>query len=143
MALQPSASEAQLYNLNDTGRLAVVCDLLISIAAALGGGVSLGFTPSALVTSQIAVGGTAVQVAAGPISGGFITNPASDASQGVTAEPLYVDIVAAPGSTDATANGTTIKLDPGGTFVIPAMATGTQVRVNAATTAHQFSGAKW
>lgn len=97
-------------------------------------------TPTALLTSTIAVGGTPVQVAPGNVNGGFITNPLTDADQGVTAEPLYVSPVSTtPGSSPGSANGVTFALAPGQTWtLIPGQTTPTFV--NAATTGHKFSG---
>lgn len=98
-------------------------------------------TPLALLTSVIATGGTAVQVAPAGVGGGFITNPASNTDQDiVTAEPLYVSPVSTtPGSAPGDGNGTTFVLYPGQTWtMIPGQTTATYV--NAATTGHKFSG---
>lgn len=101
-------------------------------------------TPRALDNSTIALGGTAVVAVTGPIYGGFLTNPFSAAAQGLpTAENLYIDMVGAPGSTDATANGTTVLLQPGQNFTFPWLAVGVLVRINAASSGHRVSGEVW
>lgn len=98
-------------------------------------------TPAALLANTVATGATAVIVATGPINGGYVTNPYAAASQGLgSAENLYIDMVGTPGHTDATAFGTTFALLPGQTFNLPTLASGVNVRVNAATSGHQFSG---
>jgi hypothetical protein len=106
---------------------------------------SNGFTPAAGTVSQVTTGGTAVTVISGPCNGAFITNPANAARQGgiAAAEPIYVDMVATPGSTDAAANGTTTAIDPGQSFTVPPLASGVNVKVNAATSLHKFSVEKW
>lgn len=101
-------------------------------------------TPAAGAASEVTTGGTAVVALSGPIGGGFVTNPPNAASQGIgAAENLYLDMVGTPGSTDADGNGTTVTLVPGQTFVLPSLATGVSVRVNAATSGHKFSVTKW
>ncbi len=96
-------------------------------------------TPRAGLVSVVAVGGTAVTVATGPINGGFITNPPNDDAQGVTAENLYVDVVGVPGSTDAAANGTTSLLFPGDSYPLKALPSGVNVMINAATGGHKVT----
>lgn len=98
-------------------------------------------TPIALITSIVAVGGTAVQVATGGINGGFITNPSNPTDQGVSpAEPLYISPVSTtPGSAPGAGNGTTFVIYPGQTYTFTPGQT-TQTWVNAATTGHKFSG---
>lgn len=98
-----------------------------------------GGAPGAGLASEIATGGTSVVVASGPISGGYIANPASDAAQGVTAENLYVDPVGDPGATDADANGTTTALVPGQSYSIPPLPAGSSLRANAASSGHKFT----
>jgi hypothetical protein len=79
-------------------------------------------------------------VLTGPINGGYIVNPPSATSQGIgTAENLYLDFVNSPGSTDSTANGTSVLLAPGQTFSLFAIATGVLLRANAATSGHKFT----
>lgn len=102
-----------------------------------------GVTPTGGVVSEVTTGGTAVVAAIGPINGGFITNPATAAAQGVTLENLYVDVVGVPGGTDATANGTTLLLAAGDTFALPALAEGSDVRVNATSSGHKFTIVLW
>lgn len=96
-------------------------------------------TPGPGVTSVIAVGGTAVVVAAAAPNGGYIQNPVSANDQGLAnTENLYVSPVAAPGSVDGDGNGTTFVLPPGGIWnLIPGQTTVTWA--NAASSGHQFS----
>jgi hypothetical protein len=101
-------------------------------------------TPGALLTSEVTTGGTAVTVITGPCRGGFVSNPASAAGQGLgSTEDLYLDMVNVPGSTDATGNGTTQTLVAGQSFAIPPLRTGVLVRVNATSSGHLFSGVVW
>lgn len=101
-------------------------------------------TPAAGTASSITTGGTAVTLVTCPCLGGFITNPPNLASQGIAgAENFYVDMVGTPGSTDANGNGTTVILQAGQTFYIPAAPTGVVVKGNAATSGHKVSVEKW
>ena len=91
--------------------------------------------------SVVGTGGLAIQAIAGPVTGGYIVNPLSSSDQAVTAEPLYVDPVNAPG---LAANGTTIALAPGSSWYLPtSLAAGGQVRVNATTSGHRFTVVTW
>ena len=102
------------------------------------------FTPSAATASVIAAAGIAVVVFTGPVAGGFIQNPLSAAGQGIaTAENLYINFITAPGSTDAAAGGGTIILVPGASYEVPPLASGVQLRANAATINHKFTAFKW
>jgi hypothetical protein len=92
------------------------------------------YVPRALLASVVPVGGTAVLVAQGPLSGGYITNPAA------ATENLLVDMVGVPGLLPV---GTTTALIAGQTFYIPPLNGNVFVRVNAATTAHAFNGEVW
>jgi hypothetical protein len=86
-------------------------------------------TPVAGLTSQIAVGGTAVIVVPANPNGGFIQNPAN------ATETLYVNPVT---TATLTASGTNFGLPPGGIWeIIPGQTTPTSV--NGATTGHAFS----
>lgn len=97
-------------------------------------------TPEAGLANVIEEDGVFITVATGPISGGFVTNPPSAAAQGLdAAENAYIDLVNPPGSTDATGNGTTSILFPGGYFTLPALAPGVNVYVNAPTAGHLFT----
>jgi hypothetical protein len=91
-----------------------------------------------VVTSATA--GTPVDAIAANQSGGYITNPLLAADQGLpSAEPLYVDQVV-PATTQA--NGTTLALEPGQTYmVIPG--TTTTVSVAAASASHKFTAVMW
>lgn len=101
-------------------------------------------TPAAGAASAIVTGGTAITLVNGPIQGGYVVNPCNLAAQGIgTAENAYVDPVAAPGSTDAAANGTTVALQPCQNYPLPPLATGQSLRGNAATTGHKFTVVKW
>lgn len=102
-------------------------------------------TPVAGLTSTVTTGGTAVNAAGPNPNGGFITNPASAADQGlVTAEDLIINPVgtAANPNTSGVANGTNFRIPPGGTWqLIPGQTTNTSV--NAASNGHQFSVVVW
>jgi hypothetical protein len=100
--------------------------------------------PAALLKSEIATGGTAVTIIAGPCRGGFVSNPAVAAAQGLgSTENLYLDMVNTPGGSDATANGTTQLLQPGQSFTIPPLTSRVTVRVNATSSGHRLSGNVW
>ena len=101
-------------------------------------------TPRALDNWVIVSGGTPIVAVAAPIYGGFLTNPASAAAQGLaTAENLYIDMVGIPGASDAAAYGTTVILQPGQNFTFPWLAVGVLVRINAASSGHRVSGEVW
>ena len=101
-------------------------------------------TPTVGIASQVIAGGTAVVVARGPLNGGFVINPPSAAAQGLAlAENAYLDMVASPGGSDSTANGTTVVLAPGGRFDLPGLASGVQVMVNAFTSGHKLTVNVW
>lgn len=93
-------------------------------------------TPTAGAASEVTIGGTSVIAALAAPNGGFITNPASAADQGLAdAETLYVDPVGAAG---LEANGTTFALAPGQSWsLIPGQTT--QTSVNAASSGHKYS----
>jgi hypothetical protein len=101
------------------------------------------FTPQPGAASIVAVGGTpviAVLAVASGIGGGFITNPLLASDQGiVTAEPLYISPV---GAATLNSNGTTVALQPGQTWYIPA-GQGSATSVNAATSGHKFTVVWW
>lgn len=100
--------------------------------------------PYAGATNAVATGGTAVTVATGPINGGYVVNPVDAAGQGIaTAENLYIDMVAAPGSTAGSANGTNTALVPGQVFTLPAVGPGVLVQANAATNGHKLTVVLW
>lgn len=101
-------------------------------------------TPAAGTASAIVQGGAALIIVTGPVTGGYIVNPPNLASQGIGAqENLYVDPVAAPGSTDTLANGTTRLLLPGDKYDIPPLAAGQVIRANAATSGHKMTVVTW
>ena len=103
-----------------------------------------GVTPVAGPVAVITTGGTAVTIATGPINGGYVINPYTVAGQNIAAvENLYINGVATPGSSDATANGTTSSLYPGSRFDFPASATGVVWKANAATSGHKFTVVLW
>jgi len=93
-------------------------------------------TPYAAAASKVETGGTPVTVAFGPVAGGIITNPRLAADQGLpSAHVLYVDPVG-PAATNETI--TTVKIQPGASFMIPVGQT-TNVSVNARNSGHKFS----
>ncbi len=68
--------------------------------------------------TRVAIGGTSVVAIYAPLVGGFITNPASAADQGLgAAELLFVDYT---GPAAAAVTGTTFALGPGETASVPA-----------------------
>lgn len=94
--------------------------------------------------TAVATGGTAVSAVLGPVVGGYIVNPANAAAQGLgSAENMYLDMVAAPGSTDAQAIGTTVLLVPGQDFYLPTLPDVVTVYVNAASNGHKFTCVVW
>jgi hypothetical protein len=100
--------------------------------------------PMVGAANQIAIGGTAVALVIGPCNGGYCTNPANAAAQGIaTAENLYIDMVNPPGATDATAYGSTVLLTPGQNFTIPAIGAGVIVWGCAATSGHNVTVVVW
>jgi hypothetical protein len=97
-------------------------------------------TASAGTNSIVTTGQTAVVAVTGPCTSGFILNPYNAAAQGIAvAETLYVDPVASPGYTDASANGTCSPLVAGQAYSFGPMAAGQEIRVNAATSGHKFT----
>jgi len=103
-----------------------------------------GYIPKAANASSITTGGTAVNVVTGLINGGYILNPLTAAAQKiVTAENLYIDFINTPGSTDANGNGTTLDLQPGQGYALPAIASGVTLKANAATSGHSFTIFVW
>lgn len=96
----------------------------------------MAVTPIPGLVSAVAVGGTAVTVVAPNPAGGFITNPASAADQGLgAAESLYVNPI---GAATLTAIGTTFEIPPGGSWPLIAGQT-TPTSVNAVSAGHRFS----
>lgn len=101
-------------------------------------------TPGPGLVSFITAAGTPVVVAPAGPNGGYITNPISSVDQGLgpsaAPEPLFVDPTGAPATTQG--NGTTFRIEPGGTFfLIPGQTTTTSV--NAASAGHRFSVVTW
>lgn len=96
----------------------------------------MAVTPIPGLISQVAVGGTPVDVVAAGPNGGFIANPYAATDQNlVTAEILYVDPT---GPATLNGNGTTFALLPGQTWsLIPGQTTPTSV--NAPSSGHRFS----
>lgn len=104
----------------------------------------LPFNPRPLSNWQIVTGGIALPAVTGPLNGGFLTNPINSTAQGIAAaENLYIDLVSPPGATDATGNNTTVIVQPGQNFVLPPLAAGVNVWINAATTGHKITGEVW
>jgi len=96
----------------------------------------MAVTPTPGLTDTVGTGGTPVAAVPANPNGGFITNPASAADQGlVTAEDLFVDPVTNAGTAGF---GTTFRLGPGQTWdIIPGQTTPTTVNAN--TSGHRFS----
>lgn len=88
-------------------------------------------------TNVIPVGGEPIVAMYGPVLGGFVTNPATAADQGLAAaETLFVDMT---GPAALAETVTTFPVQPGASFTVPAnMAS--NLSVNAATAGHKFSG---
>jgi hypothetical protein len=89
------------------------------------------YVPRALLATTTPGSSTAVTVAQGPLSGGFITNPA--------AATLFVDLTKAAGVAQT---GTTVGLATGQTFYIPPLNGNVSVSVNAAA-AQAIVGEVW
>ena len=97
-------------------------------------------TPRACVTTTVVTGGTAVTIITGPLTGGYLVNPATAADQGIgSAENLYVDPIN-PATT--TGNQTNSTLSPGQGYNFVPMQNST-VTVNAATSGHKFTCARY
>lgn len=91
--------------------------------------------PVRALASQILIGGQSVLVATSDIVGGYIVNPATTKDQGLsTLTSLYVDLT---GPAQTYQNQTTILIQPGGFFNLPAAPQG--VWVNSITAGHKFS----
>jgi hypothetical protein len=103
-----------------------------------------GYTPAAATATTITTGGTAITVLSGPISGGIISNPLTAAGQGIaTAENLYISFIGIPLATEAGGVGSTLTLAPGQSYNIPALASGVNLKANAATSSHKFTAFSW
>ena len=90
--------------------------------------------------SQVANAGVSVQIANAYILGGFVTNPASGADQGLTPpQNLYVSIAGPAVSQEAPL---TVLLPPGETLHFPAQST-SGVWVNSQFSGHQFSAVQF
>jgi D-lyxose ketol-isomerase len=84
--------------------------------------------------------GQPVDAIAANQSGGYVVNPLDAIDQGVDPpEPLYVSQV---GPATTTANGTTLALQPGQSFVIVPGAT-TPVSVASKAPSHKFTAVQW
>ncbi len=92
------------------------------------------------ITTVITEGGTAANVLPPNINGGMITNPVSNADQGITdAEPLYVNPI---GAATLVGHGDVFVLQPGQTWIaVPGQSSFTSV--NAVTSGHRFSAIWW
>lgn len=97
-------------------------------------------TPEAGLADVIVNAGVAIIAATGPFNGGYVINPNPAAAQGLgLPENAYLDMTGAPGSTDATGFGTCKILFPGDEFTLPAVETGVNVWLNAASAGHRFT----
>lgn len=93
-------------------------------------------TPFPGAIARVPVGGSSIVVVHAGAIGGYITNPAAAADQGLSdAESLFIDPVG-PAATSAT--DTTIELQPGQTYSIPPGST-LDIWVNAASDGHAFT----
>lgn len=109
-----------------------------AVRAALG--IMGSTTPEAGLAHVITTGGTAIIVAEGPNSGGYVINPNPAAAQGLgLPENAYINMTGPPGSTDAAASGTTSILFPGDRFDLPPLDDGVSVYVNAASSGHKLT----
>lgn len=91
-----------------------------------------------LAVSAVPIGNRPEFAVYAPVIGGVITNPSDASGQGIPiVEVLYLDPTGAPAGLEAF--GTTIALQPGQTYTIPANQT-TNISVNAVTSGHRFSG---
>lgn len=97
-------------------------------------------TPTPGNASEVISGGVPVVAIVGGPNGGVITNPLTEADQGISpVENLYVNPV---GNATLNGNGTTFSLLPGQSWsAIPGQTTATSV--NAATAGHKFSVVNW
>lgn len=104
-----------------------------------------GIAPFAGVANTVTNAGVAIVAVVGPVNGGYITNPANAAAQGImTAENINVDMTSPPLAGDAYGYGTTVLLTPGQNFNIPGpLATGQQIWVNASTAGHRITVVVW
>ena len=93
-----------------------------------------------LATQTPSVAGQAIDAIAPNVSGGYITNPSNANDQGLpSAESLFINPVT---SALLQANGTTIELKPGQTFiVIPNSTTAISVASNSPN--HMFTSVQW
>jgi hypothetical protein len=99
-------------------------------------------TPAAGTAHAIVTGGTAVTMVTGPVNGCQIINPPTATDQAIsTAENAYVNPVTTAATTG---NNTTATLAIGQVWNCPgALLNGTNVSVNAATSAHAFTVITW
>jgi hypothetical protein len=98
-------------------------------------------TPRPLANYIITVGGIAIIVAQGPISGGWIQNPFSAESQNIgEAESIFLSQSVVPG---LIGNGPVAELVPGQSFSLINLSGLVIVRVNAASSGHTIAGEIW
>lgn len=82
------------------------------------------YVPRALLANSAPANQSAVIVAQGPLSGGFITNSAAAGGN------LLVDMVTTPITLGGGGSQTTFAIQPGQTFYIPPLNAGVTVRVS-------------
>lgn len=105
---------------------------------------AIPITAKACSSTTIGTGGTAITIVAGPVNGGFITNPLNAAAQNiVTAENANIDMVATPSAGDAGGSGTAQLLVPGQPFTVPPLSSSGAIKINASTTGHKFTCEVW
>jgi hypothetical protein len=98
-------------------------------------------TPQVGTNTEIVTGGVSLVALPAGCYGGFIVNPLTDADQGLgTAEALFIDPIDECG---LAGNGTTIRLEPGESWQVPAPKSTLAVWVNAATSGHKFTAVYW
>lgn len=98
-------------------------------------------TPTVGSNTVITTGGTSLLVFPAGCYGGYITNPLFSTDQDlVTAEALFIDPT---GECGLAGYGTTIRLEPGQTWIVPAPKSTLAVWANAATSGHRFTAVYW
>ena len=98
-------------------------------------------TPLVGLNTVITTGGTSLIVLPAGCYGGFIINPLTDADQDlITAEALFIDPIDECG---LAGYGTTIRLEPGEAWYVPAPKSTLAVWANATTSGHRFTAVYW
>ncbi|MDE2106746.1 MAG: hypothetical protein KGL39_56550 [Patescibacteria group bacterium] len=116
-------------------RFLAALPLVLLPAAALAQTTPVPVTPQACAVTTIATGGTAVTALAGPANGFMIANP-TGASETLEFALSGVASTTQGGNTFGLAAGSILRFDG-------QIAAGVNLSVNAATSAHAFSCARW